>query len=77
VDADEDGEPDVDDKGATIRYNAFTPIMMQAAYNYNYYYRDPGAFTHNPKYILQFLYDSIEAVGGDTAGLTRPAMPAE
>jgi hypothetical protein len=77
VDANEDGEADVDDKGAKIRYNAWTPTMMQAAFNYQYYQKDPGAYTHNPKYVLQFLYDSIEAVGGDTAGLTRPAMPAE
>jgi hypothetical protein len=77
VDADENGEPDVNDKGATIAYNAWTPTLLTAAYNYQYYQKDPGAFTHNPKYVLQFLFDSIEAVGGDTAGLTRPAVPAE
>lgn len=72
VDADEDGNPDVNDKGAMIGYNAWTPTSLRAAYNYQYYQKDPGAFTHNPKYVLQFLYDSIEALGGDTAGLTRP-----
>jgi len=73
VDANEDGKPDVDDKGAAIGYNAWTPTLLEAAYNYQYYQKDPGAFVHNPKYVLQFLYDSIDAVGGDVTGLTRPA----
>jgi hypothetical protein len=74
IDKDEDGKPDKDDKGATMRYNAFTPNLLKAAFNYQYYQKDPGAYTHNPKYVLQFLFDSIEAVGGDTAGLTRPEV---
>jgi hypothetical protein len=74
VDANEDGEPDVNDQGAPIGYNAWTPTLLKAAYNYQYYQKDPGAFTHNPKYVLQFLYDSIVAVGGDVAGLTRPPV---
>jgi hypothetical protein len=45
---------------------------MKAAYNYQYYQKDPGAFAHNAKYVMQVLYDSIEAVGGDTKGLVRP-----
>ena len=77
VDADENGEADVNDTGAAIGYNAWTPTLLTAAYNYQYYQKDPGAFTHNPKYVLQFLFDSIGAVGGDTAGFTRPAAPAE
>jgi hypothetical protein len=77
VDADQDGEPDKNDQGGSIGYNAWTPTLLTAAYNYQYYQKDPGAFTHNPKYVLQFMFDSIEAVGGDTAGLTRPAVPAE
>ena len=77
VDADEDGEVDVDENGAAVRYNAFTPTLMKAAYNYQFSQKDPGSFTHNPKYILQLLVDAIEAVGGDLTGLTRPEVPAE
>jgi hypothetical protein len=73
VDANEDGKPDVDDKGAALGYNAWTPTLLKAAYNYQYYQKDPGAFAHNPTYVLQFLYDSIKAVGGDVTGLTRPS----
>jgi hypothetical protein len=74
VDANEDGKPDVDDKGASLAYKAWTPTLLKAAYNYQYYQKDPGAFTHNPMYVMQFLYDSIKAVGGDVAGLTRPPV---
>ncbi len=71
VDADEDGTADAGDDGA-VGYNAWTPTLLRAAYNYQYLQKDPGAFAHNAKYVMQFLYDSIQAVGGDTAGLTRP-----
>jgi hypothetical protein len=76
VDADADGVADTGENGP-VGYNAFTPKMLKAAYNYQYYQKDPGAFTHNPKYVLQFLYDSIEDLGGDLTGLTRPPVPAE
>jgi hypothetical protein len=72
IDADEDGVADVDAEGALVRYNAFTPNLLKAAYNYQYAQKDPGNFAHNAKYMLQILYDSIGAVDGDAAGLTRP-----
>lgn len=72
VDADGDGKADKDDKGAVIRYNAFTPRLLKAAFNYQYSQKDPGAFAHNPKYVMQALYDSIQDLRGDVSGLTRP-----
>jgi hypothetical protein len=72
VDADKNGEADQDDKGASIRYNAFTPRLMRAAYNYQYSQKDPGAFVHNSKYVVQFLIDSIADLGGSVSGFTRP-----
>ena len=36
VDANEDGKADLDDKGAAIRYNAWTPTLLKAAFNYQY-----------------------------------------
>ena len=33
VDADGDGKPDKNDKGAAIQYNAWTPNLLKAAYN--------------------------------------------
>ena len=72
VDADENGEADVNAEGAAVRYNAFTPNLMKAAFNYQYWQKDPGNFAHTAKYMMQILYDSIQAVGGDVSGLTRP-----
>jgi len=53
-------------------YRAWTPVLMKAAYNFHFATMDPGAFSHNPKYITQLLYDSIEGVGGSITGLVRP-----
>lgn len=72
LDEDGDGQPDVDDEGSSRRYNKWTPRLLRAAYNYQYSQKDPGAFAHNGKYVLQFLYDSLQDVGGSVSGLTRP-----
>jgi len=58
-DRDGDGKPDVDDKGANVAYNTWTPRLLKAAYNYQVSMKDPGAFAHNAKYTVQYLYDSI------------------
>ncbi len=71
VDANKDGKADTNDKGP-ISYNAWTPRLLKAAYNYQYSIKDPGAFAHNPQYVMQFLYDSIKDLGGDVSKLTRP-----
>jgi hypothetical protein len=59
-----------DDAGE--RYATWTPALLRAAYNYQYAQKDPGAYSHNAKYVLQVLYDSIEHIGGDVSGMTRP-----
>jgi hypothetical protein len=59
-----------DDAGES--YATWTPSLVKAAYNYQYSQKDPGAFAHNGKYVLQFLYDGIEDLGGDVSGMTRP-----
>ena len=38
---------------------AFTNRLLRAAYNYQVSLKDPGAFAHNAKYIIQLLHDSI------------------
>lgn len=53
-------------------YAGWTPRLLKAAFNYQYVQKDPGAFTHNPKFVMQFLYDSIEDLGGDVSTFTRP-----
>jgi len=55
-------------------YATWTPRLLRAAYNYQWATKDPGAFAHNGKYILQTLYDSLGDIGGAdaVAGMTRP-----
>jgi osmotically-inducible protein OsmY len=57
-------------------YATWTPRLLRAAYNYQYATKDPGAFAHNGKYIIQVLYDSLEDIGQkasvDMSGMTRP-----
>jgi hypothetical protein len=57
------GVADEDELDRNNRYAAWTPRSLQAAYNYHYVNEDPGAYTHNARYILQVLYDSIESLG--------------
>ncbi len=79
VDNDGDGKADVDDKGAAIGYNAFTPRLLEAAYNYQYVNKDPGAYVHNAKYIMQAMFDSIADLKTkvptiDMTGMIRPPV---
>jgi hypothetical protein len=57
-------------------YATWTPRLLQAAYNYQYSVKDPGAFAHNGKYIIQTLYDSLNDLGGDVSAMTRPEVVA-
>jgi hypothetical protein len=75
-DTNANGVADPDELDRTNGYSTWTPNLLRAAYNYQWVQKDPGAFTHNGKYILQILYDSIQAVRGDVTKLTRPAIPA-
>jgi hypothetical protein len=76
VDKDKDGKADKNDKGAVIGYNAWTPRLLKAAYDYQASVKDPGTFAHNPKYVMQYLYDATKDVGGDVSKFTRPEVPA-
>lgn len=46
------------------RYAAWTGRLVKAAYNYQVSLKDPGAFAHGGKYIIQLLYDSIADLNG-------------
>jgi hypothetical protein len=77
-DANGNGIVDADEADA---YPNWTPRLLQAAYNFQYATKDPGDYTHNGKYILQTLYDSLSSLGEqvavDMAGMVRPEVPAE
>jgi hypothetical protein len=82
VDANNDGKPDTDANGAAVRYNKWTPRLEQAAFDYQFVKKDPGASVHNGKYALQLLYDSIESLNTkvskpvDMSKMVRPEVPA-
>ncbi len=52
------GKLDSDEATNANKYASWTPRLLCAAYNYHYAQKDPGAFAHNGKYMLQVLYDS-------------------
>ena len=68
--ADADGNGQLDEGEGS--YATWTPTLLKAAYNYQYVAKDPGAFAHNGKYILQVLFDTLADLGGDTTGMVRP-----
>ena len=72
TDTNGNGNGDPDELTSSNSYKSWTPRLLRAAYNYQWVQKDPGAFTHNGKYILQVLYDSIADTGGDVTNLTRP-----
>jgi hypothetical protein len=72
LDTDGDGEAGPGEAIYPNQYTGWTPRLLKAAYNYQYVAKDPGAYAHNPTYIVQVLYDALEDIGGDTAGMVRP-----
>jgi hypothetical protein len=53
-------------------FAAWTPRLLKAAYNYQVASKDHGSHAHGGKYIIQLLYDSIEALNSEAvAGLRR------
>ena len=74
---DTDGNGEIN--GEEAAYTAWTPRLLKAAYNYQYVQKDPGAFAHNGKYVLQFLYDNLaslkQQVEVDMTGMVRPETP--
>lgn len=71
ADADGDGAPDKNAEGNATAYSTWTARLLKAAYNYQVSIKDPGAFAHGNKYIIQLVYDSIEDLGGDVSKFVR------
>jgi len=54
------GTPDADETNYGNQYKSFTPRLLRAVYNYQVSLKDPNAFAHGGKYMIQLLYDSIQ-----------------
>ncbi len=76
IDTNSNGVLDEDEANNGNRYATWTPTLLRAAYNYQYFQKDPGDYAHNPYYAMQVLYDSIEAAGGDVSNFVRPDVAA-
>ncbi|MCA9958099.1 MAG: cytochrome c3 family protein [Anaerolineales bacterium] len=74
IDANGDGQLGADEGDG---YTTWTPRLLRAAYNYQYVLKDPGAYAHNGKYVVQVLYDTLVDMGADVTGMSRPELPAE
>lgn len=76
VDANGNGIADKDEVRIANKFNAWTPRLLKAAYNYQFVTKDPGAYAHNPTYTLQILHDSLSDLGSrvsvDLAKARRP-----
>ena len=55
----DDNGDGIHDPTETTKYNAFTNRLVKAAYNYQWYMKDPGGYAHHPKYLIEVLHDSI------------------
>jgi len=73
IDTNADGVITRDEATRPNAYNAFTPRLLRAAYNYQFVKKDPGAYAHNPMYAIQLLHDSLEDLGFDVSAMERPA----
>ncbi len=76
VDTDGNGTAEDDEAQAANGYNAWTPRLLRAAYNYQFVAKDPGAYVHNPVYVVQILHDSLADLGSRVSvamnGMARP-----
>lgn len=72
IDTNGNGEPDGEEASYGNKYATWTPKLLRAAYNYQWINKDPGAFAHNGKYMVQVLYDSLMDLGADVSAMTRP-----
>ncbi len=58
IDTDGDGVANEEEAVFPNAFNAWTPRLAKAAYNYQVSLKDPGRYAHGGKYIIQLLYDS-------------------
>ncbi|MBL4646980.1 MAG: polyheme membrane-associated cytochrome C [Rhizobiales bacterium] len=76
IDTDGDGVASAAEAIYPNSYKSWTPRLLKAAYNYQFIAKDPGAYAHNPRYVVQLLIDSLEdlstKIDTDISSLIRP-----
>ncbi len=56
-------------------YNKFTPRLLRAAYNYNFFMREPNGWAHNPRYVAEILFDAISDLNAGLAAKGFAKVP--
>jgi hypothetical protein len=74
TDLDRDGQAGPDEAVYPNRYQSWTPRLVKAAYNYQFAAKDPGAYAHNPAYMMQLLHDSLASLA-EAAAIDLPDLP--
>jgi hypothetical protein len=76
VDLNENGIADEDEINSDNAYPEWTPRLVKATYNYHLVVESAGGFIHNPRYVIQLLFDTIEdlseVVPVDMSNMIRP-----
>lgn len=67
VDTNANAKADKEELIFANKYKAWTPRLLRAAYNYQFVAKDKGAYAHNPRYVMQLLFDSI----GDLSNVNK------
>jgi hypothetical protein len=71
ADTNGNGRIDPEEVRPDNKYPAYTPRLLQAAFNYTFALRDPGGAYHNGRYVVQILHDSLESLAASgKAGVT-------
>lgn len=69
VDDNDNGVCDAGEAAFDNSFGSWTARLVRGTYNYQMASKDPGAFAHNAKYVIQLLHDSIadlDAASGAT-----------
>lgn len=59
IDTDGNGTCEATEAAYPNRYTSWTARLLRAAYNFQVASKDPGAFAHNAKYVMELLFDSL------------------
>lgn len=73
-DTNDDGSCQADEAAFPNRYVSWSARLVRAAYNYQVSLKDPGAYAHNAKYIIQLLHDATADLA---AALAQPDLLGE
>ena len=59
IDTNANGTADTAEIVGTNGFASWTARLVKAAYNFQFVTKDPGAYAHNAKYVIQLMTDSI------------------